>query len=87
MPEYPLGIEKDKFATCNNIMPSRMSALELWGTRDPLVSARPACLSQLAQNNLVGASTPPMDVPTSEPPEPTGECSRAISNQLRPSTL
>ena len=57
-----------------------MSALELWDTR-------PACSSQLAQNNLAGASTPPIDVPTSEPPESIGEHSRATSNLPRPNAL
>jgi hypothetical protein len=75
---------KDKFVTCNNVVPSRMSALELWGTGGPPVMAR---LSQSTQNNLAGASTPPIDVPASEPPESTTERSRATSNQLRPSTL
>jgi hypothetical protein len=78
---------KDKFVTCNNVVSPRMSALELWGTGGPPVSARPACSSQSTQNNLVGASTPPIDVSALEPPESTSEHSRAASNQLRPSTL
>jgi hypothetical protein len=64
-----------------------MSAMELWGTGGPPVSAEPARLSQSTQNNVVGASTPPIDVPASEPPESTGERSKAASNQLRPNTL
>jgi hypothetical protein len=78
---------KDKFVTCNNVVPLRMSALELWDTRGPPVSVGLARSSQSTQNNLVGASTPPIDVPTSEPPEATTKRSRAASNQLRPSTL
>jgi hypothetical protein len=66
---------KDKFVTCNNVVPPRMSALELWGTGGPPVSTGPARL-----NNLAGASTPPIDVPASEPPESTTERSRAASN-------
>jgi hypothetical protein len=54
---------KDKFVTCNNVVPPRMSALELWGTGGPPVSVAPARLSQSTQNNLAGASTPPIDVP------------------------
>jgi hypothetical protein len=64
-----------------------MSTLELWGTGGPPVSVAPARSSQSTQNNLAGASTPPFDVPASEPPESTTERSRAASNQLRPSTL
>jgi hypothetical protein len=78
---------KDKFVTCNNVVPPRMFALELWGTGGPLVSAALARLSQSTQNNLAGASTPRINVPASEPPESTTERSRAASNQLRPSTL
>ena len=73
--------------TCNNVVSLRMFAVDLWDTGGPPISARPACLSQSTQNNLVGASTPPIDVPTSEPPESRGERSRAASNQLRPSLL
>jgi hypothetical protein len=61
-PNIPLAL-KDKFVTCNNVVPSRMSALELWGTGGPPVSAAPARLSQSTQNNLADASTPPIDVP------------------------
>jgi hypothetical protein len=57
------------------------------GSGGPPISAGPARSSQSTQNNLVGASTPPIDVPASEPPDSTGERSRAASNQLRPSTL
>ena len=78
---------KNKFVTCNNVVPPRMSPLELWDTRGPLISVGPACLSQSTQNNLAGASMPPIDVPTSEPLESTTKCSRVASNQLRPSTL
>jgi hypothetical protein len=46
-----------------------MSAVELWDTGDLPVSAGPARSSQSTQNNLAGASTPPIDVPASEPPE------------------
>jgi hypothetical protein len=82
-----LPVLKEKFVTCNNVVPPRMSTMELWGTGGPPVSAGPARSSQSTQNNLAGASTPPIDVPASEPPESTGERSRATSNQLRPSTL
>jgi hypothetical protein len=78
---------KDKFVTCNNVVPPRMSALELWGTGGPPVSAAPVRLSQSTQNNLVDDSTPPIDVPALEPPESTTGRNRAASNQLRPSTL
>jgi hypothetical protein len=78
---------KEKFVTCNNVVPPRMSALELWGTGGPPVSAGPTRSSQSTQNNLVGASMPPINVPASEPPESTAERSKAASNQLRPSTL
>ena len=64
-----------------------MSALELWGTGGPLVSAKPACSSQSTQNNLAGASTPPIDVRALEPRESTLECSRTVSNLPRPSAL
>jgi hypothetical protein len=64
-----------------------MSALELWGRGGPPESAGPARLSQSTHNNLANASTPPINVPASEPPESTAERSRAASNQLRPSTL
>jgi hypothetical protein len=30
-PNIPPAL-KDKFVTCNNVVPTRMSALELWGT-------------------------------------------------------
>jgi hypothetical protein len=69
-----------KFITCNNVVPPRMSTVELWGTGGPPVSAGPVRLSQSTQNNLAGASTPPIDVPASEPPESTNERSRAASN-------
>jgi hypothetical protein len=85
-PNIPPAL-KDKFVTCNNVVPPRMSALELWDTGGPLVSVVPARSSQSTQNNLAGASTPPIDVPASEPPESTTERSRAASNQLRPSIL
>jgi hypothetical protein len=85
-PNIPPAL-KDKFITCNNVVSPRMSALELWGTGGPLVSAAPARLSQSTQNNLAGASTPPIDVPASELPESTTERSRAATNQLRPNTL
>jgi hypothetical protein len=78
---------KEKFVTSNNVVPPRMSTVELWGTRGPPVSAGPTRSSQSTQNNLVGASTPPINVPVLEPPKSTGERSRAASNQLRPSTL
>ena len=82
-----LPILKENFITYNNVVPPRMSAMELWGTRGPPISVGPAHLSQLTQNNLVGASTPPTDVLASEPPKSTTECNRAASNQLKPSTL
>ena len=85
-PNIPLAL-KDKFVTCNNVVPSRMSALELWDTGGPLVSAGPARSSQSTHNNLAGASTPPTDVPASEPLESTTKRNRAALNQLRPSTL
>ena len=85
-PNIPQAM-KDKFATCNNIVSLRMSALELWDTRGPPVSAGPTCLSQLAQNNLAGASTLPINVPASEPPESTDEHSRVASNLPRPRVL
>jgi hypothetical protein len=85
-PNIPPAL-KDKFVTCNNIVPPRMSALELWDTGGPPVSVAPARSSQSTQNNLASASTPPINVPASEPPESTTERSRAASNQLRPSTL
>jgi hypothetical protein len=85
-PNIPLALN-DKFVTCNNVVPPRMSALELWDIGGLPVSAAPAHLSQSTQNNLAGASTPPIDVPASEPLESTTERSRAASNQLRPSTL
>jgi hypothetical protein len=71
---------KEKFISCGNVVPPRMSAVELWGMGGPLVSAEPACLSQSIQNNLAGASMPPINVPASEPPQSAGECSRATSN-------
>jgi hypothetical protein len=37
---------KEKFMTCNNIVPPRMFAVELWGTWGPPVSAGPARSSQ-----------------------------------------
>jgi hypothetical protein len=46
-----------------------MSAVELWDMGGPPVSVAPARSSQSTQNNLVGASTPPIDVLASEPPE------------------
>jgi hypothetical protein len=85
-PNIPLAL-KEKFVTCNNVVPPRMFALELWGTGGPLISAGLARSSQSTQNNLAGASTPPINVPASEPPESTAERSRTASNQLRPSTL
>jgi hypothetical protein len=66
-PNIPLAL-KEKSVTCNNVVPPRMSAVELWGMGGPPVSARPACLSQSTQNNLAGASTPSIDVSASEPP-------------------
>jgi hypothetical protein len=78
---------KDKFVTYNNVVPPRMSTLELWDTGVPPVSAGPVRSSQSTQNNLAGASIPPIDVPALEPPELTTERSRAASNQLRPNTL
>jgi hypothetical protein len=78
---------KDKFVTYNNVVSPRMSALELWGTGGPPISAGPARSSQSTQNNLAGASMPPINVPALEPPKSTIERSRATSNQLRPSTL
>jgi hypothetical protein len=71
---------KDKFVTCTNVVPLRMFALELWGMGGPPISVAPAHSSQSTQNNLAGASTPPIDVPASEPPESTIERSRAASN-------
>jgi hypothetical protein len=85
-PNIPPAL-KEKFVTCNNVVPPRMSTVELWSTGGPPVSVGPTRSSQSTQNNLAGASTPPIDVPASEPPESTGECSRATSNQLRPNTL
>jgi hypothetical protein len=85
-PNIPPAL-KEKFVTCNNVVPPRRSAVELWNTGGPPVSAGPTCSSQSTHNNLVGASTAPIDVPASEPPESTGERSRAALNQLRPSTL
>ena len=85
-PNIPLAL-KDKFVTCINIVPLRMSALELWGTGGLPITPGPSCLSQSAQNNLVGASTPLIDVPALEPLESTSEHRRIASNQLRPSTL
>jgi hypothetical protein len=85
-PNIPPAL-KDKFVTYNNVVPPRMSALELWGTGGPPVSAALARSSQSTQNNLAGASKPPIDVPASEPPESIAERSRAASNQLRPTTL
>jgi hypothetical protein len=64
-----------------------MSALELWSRGGPPESAGPARSSQSTHNNLANASTPPIDVSASEPPESTAEHSRAASNQLRPNTL
>jgi hypothetical protein len=61
--------------------------VELWDMGGPPVSVAPARSSQSTQNNLVGASTPPIDVPASKPPKSTTERSRVASNQLRPSTL
>jgi hypothetical protein len=66
-PNIPPAL-KDKFVTCNNIVPPRMSALELWGRGGPPESAGLARSSQSTQNNLANASTPPIDVPASEPP-------------------
>jgi hypothetical protein len=43
-PNIPLAL-KEKFVTCNNIVPPRMSAVELWGTGGPPVSVGPARLS------------------------------------------
>ena len=85
-PNIPLAL-KDKFITCNNVVSPRIFALELWATGGPPVSVGPAHLSQSTQNNLAGASTPPINVPASEPPKSTIEHSRIASNQLRPSTL
>jgi hypothetical protein len=85
-PNIPPAL-KDKFVTYNNVVPPRMSALELWGTGGPPVSVAPARLSQSTQNNLASASTPSIDVPASEPPESTTERSKAVLNQLRPNTL
>jgi hypothetical protein len=78
---------KEKFVICNNVVSLRISIVELWSTRGLLVSAGPARSSQSTHNNLVGASTPPIDVPASKPPESTSEHSRTASNQLRPNTL
>ena len=36
-PKMP-PVVKQKFISCGNIVPTRMSALELWGTRGPLGS-------------------------------------------------
>jgi hypothetical protein len=33
---------KEKFVTCNNVVPPRMSAVELWDTGGPPVSVGPA---------------------------------------------
>jgi hypothetical protein len=85
-PKIPPAL-KEKFITYNNVVPPRMSVVELWSMGGPPISVGPACSSQSTQNNLAGASTPPIDVPASEPPESIGERSRAASNQLRPSTL
>jgi hypothetical protein len=85
-PKIPPAL-KEKFITCNNVVPPRMSAVELWGTGGLPVSVGPAHLSQSTQNNVAGASTPPIDVSASEPPESTCERNKAASNQLRPSTL
>ena len=85
-PNIPPAL-KDKFVTCNNVVPSRMFALELWCTGGPLVSTGPARSSQLAQNNLVGASMPSINVPALKPPESTGKHSKTALNQLRPNTL
>ena len=85
-PNIPFAL-KEKFITCNNIVTPRMSAVELWGTGGPLVSARPARLSESTQNNLASASMPPIDVPTSELLESIAEHRRASLNQLRPNTL
>jgi hypothetical protein len=71
---------KEKFMTCNNVVPPRMSAVELRGTGGLPVSARPTRSSQSIQNNLAGASTLPIDVPALEPLESTGEHIRAASN-------
>jgi hypothetical protein len=85
-PNIPPAL-KEKFVTCNTVVSPRMFAVELWGMGGPPVSAGPARSSQSTQNNLAGASTPPINVPVLEPPKSTGERSRAASNQLRPSTL
>jgi hypothetical protein len=66
-----------------------MSALEVgaMGYGGSSSKCAPARSSQPTQNNLAGASMPPINVPASEPPESTTKRSRAASNQLRPSTL
>jgi hypothetical protein len=84
-PKIPPAL-KEKFITCNNVVPPRMSAMELWDTGGPPVSAGPTRSSQSTQNNVAGASTLPIDVPASEPPE-SSEHSRAASDQSRSSTL
>ena len=85
-PSIPQAM-KNKFATCTYIVPPRMSFAELQGIGDPPVSATPACSSQSAQNNFAGASARPINVPTWEPRESTGERSRIASNLERPSAL
>jgi hypothetical protein len=85
-PKIPPAL-KEKFISCGNVVLPRMSAMELWDMRGPPVSVGPARSSQSTQNNLAGASMPPINIPASEPPQSTGERSRAASNQLRPSTL
>jgi hypothetical protein len=51
---------KEKFISCGNIAPTRMSAMELWGTGGPLGSAGPARSSQSTQNNLAGGPRHPL---------------------------
>jgi hypothetical protein len=84
-PKIP-PVLKEKFISCESIVPPRMSTVELWDTGGPLVSVGPARLSQSTHNNLVGGFTPPIDVFASKPPQSECECNRTASNQ-RPSTL
>jgi hypothetical protein len=85
-PKIP-PVLKEKFISCGNIMPTRMSTVELWGTRGPFRGTMTTCSSQSTHNNLVGGSTPPINVSALEPLQSEGERSRATSNQLKPNTL